>query len=46
MITHLLGTVDHREVSPPEVVLPERPPSRGYQRTLQRVVPDRAGGIT
>ncbi|MET8763162.1 polyphosphate kinase 2 [Lentzea sp. NPDC004782] len=48
MIAHLLSTVDYQEVTPPEITLPHRPPSRGYQRTartLQREVPDRAGEL-
>ncbi|MFC3890786.1 hypothetical protein ACFOWZ_04820 [Lentzea rhizosphaerae] len=48
MIAHLLTTIDHHEVTPPEVTLPHRPPSRGYQRTsrtLQRELPDRAGEL-
>ncbi|SDH61090.1 polyphosphate kinase 2, PA0141 family [Lentzea fradiae] len=48
MITHLLSTVDYHEVTPPEITLPRRPASKGYQRTsraLQRVVPDRAGEL-
>lgn len=48
MIAHLLGTIDYKEVTPPGITLPERPPSNGYQRTartLQREVPDRAGEL-
>lgn len=48
MIAHLLGTIDYREVTPPEITLPHRPPSQGYRRTartLQRLVPDRAGEL-
>jgi len=48
MIAHLLSTVDYQEVTPPEITLPHRPPSRGYQRTsrtLLHEVPDRAGEL-
>ncbi|GLY49861.1 polyphosphate kinase 2 [Lentzea sp. NBRC 102530] len=48
MIAHLLGTIDHHEVSAPEITLPERPRSTGYRRTdraLQHEVPDHAAGL-
>ncbi|KOV90104.1 hypothetical protein [Nocardia sp. NRRL S-836] len=49
MIAHLLGTIDYHEVTAPEITLPARPPSTGYQRTaraLQREVPDHAAKLT
>ncbi len=43
MIAHLLATIPYQKVERPELSLPERPPSTGYQRTdrgLQFEVPD------
>jgi hypothetical protein len=48
MITHLLGTVPYRDVEPPSLKLPPRPPSRGYVRTprnMQAYVPDHAAEL-
>ncbi|HET7762312.1 MAG TPA: polyphosphate kinase 2 [Phycicoccus sp.] len=48
MIAHLLSQVPYEEVEAPEIVLPERPPSRGYvrpDRSLQREVPDYAATL-
>lgn len=48
MIAHLLGSVPYREVSPPVLELPPRPPSTGYlrpPRDLQRHVPDHTAGL-
>ncbi|MEU1285529.1 polyphosphate kinase 2 [Kitasatospora sp. NPDC005856] len=48
MIAHLLSTVPYREVKAPQVKLPPRPASRGYQRPprdLQKYVPDHAAGL-
>ena len=48
MIAHLLSTVPYREVALPQVELPPRPPSRGYQRPprdLQKYVPDHAAAL-
>jgi polyphosphate kinase len=45
MINHLLTSVPHAEVEPPRIELPERPPSRGYERPpkdSQTYVPDHA----
>jgi polyphosphate kinase len=45
MLAHLLSTIPYEEVEPPELELPQRPPSTGYQRTekeLQHEVPDHA----
>jgi polyphosphate kinase len=48
MIAHLLSTVPYHKVKLPQLHLPERPPSTGYQRTpkdLQSFVPDHAAGL-
>ncbi|MFJ9470702.1 polyphosphate kinase 2 [Streptomyces caniferus] len=48
MIAHLLSTVPYRDVTPPELTLPPRPPATGYQRPprdLQTYVPDHAAGL-
>ena len=48
MIAHLLSTVPWREVPDQELVLPERPPERGYQRPPRELfhsVPDHAAGL-
>ncbi|MGW1145622.1 polyphosphate kinase 2 [Streptomyces sp. NPDC002454] len=48
MIAHLLSTVPYREVPPPDVTIPPRPPASGYQRPpkdLQSYVPDHAAGL-
>ncbi|MFI6449034.1 polyphosphate kinase 2 [Kitasatospora sp. NPDC050543] len=48
MIAHLLTTVPYHEVAAPDIVLPARPPSRGYQRPprdLQKYVPDHARSL-
>ncbi|MDO5740237.1 MAG: polyphosphate kinase 2 [Ornithinimicrobium sp.] len=48
MIAHLLNSVPYRHVKRPELKLPPRPPSTGYQRTdraLQYEVPDHAGEL-
>ena len=48
MIAHLLGSLPYREVSPPVLELPPRPPSTGYQRPprdLQTFVPDHAASL-
>src|SRR6201999_3677848 len=45
MIAHLLGSVPYHKVKEPQLHLPARPPSTGYQRTpknLQSFVPDHA----
>jgi polyphosphate kinase 2 len=45
MIAHLLSTVQYREVQPPPLSLPPRPPSTGYERPprdVQTYVPDHA----
>ncbi|MFD4575484.1 polyphosphate kinase 2 [Streptomyces sp. NPDC058417] len=47
-IAHLLATVPYREVPPPVLELPPRPPSTGYQRSprdLQNFVPDHAARL-
>ena len=48
MIAHLLSTVPYRDVEPPSLKLPPRPPSRGYVRTprnMQAYVPDHAAEL-
>ena len=48
MIAHLLDSVPYRHVERPELKLPKRPASTGYQRTdrkLQFEVPDYAGEL-
>jgi len=45
MIAHLLSTIPYRDVRPPELHLPHRPPTRGYVRApreMQTFVPDHA----
>jgi polyphosphate kinase 2 len=49
MIAHLLSSIPYEHVPHLEIVLPERPPSTGYQRTarsLQHEVPDYAATLT
>ncbi len=48
MIAHLLGSIPYHKVKLPDLRLPERPPSTGYQRTprdLQNFVPDHAAEL-
>jgi len=48
MIAHLLSTVPYRDIEPPSLTLPPRPPSRGYVRTprnMQAYVPDHAAEL-
>ncbi len=48
MISHLLSTIPYRKIQLPELHLPERPRSTGYQRTareLQSYVPDHAAEL-
>ncbi|HEY1973482.1 MAG TPA: polyphosphate kinase 2 [Pseudonocardia sp.] len=48
MIAHLLSTVPYVHVEPPKLVLPKRPPSRGYQRPPREMftaVPDHAAAL-
>ena len=48
MIAHLLSTVPYVEVPRPSLALPERPPSKGYERTpreMQTYVPDHAATL-
>ena len=48
MMAHLLATVPYREIIPPKLDMPPRPPSTGYQRTpreLQTYVPDHAASL-
>ncbi|HXP55016.1 MAG TPA: polyphosphate kinase 2 [Streptosporangiaceae bacterium] len=48
MIAHLLGSVPYHKVKEPQLHLPARPPSTGYQRTpknLQSFVPDHAADL-
>jgi polyphosphate kinase 2 len=45
MIAHLVSTIQYHEVQRPELVLPPRPPSKGYERPpreMQTQVPDHA----
>jgi hypothetical protein len=49
MIAHLLSTVPYTEVPRPDLELPARPPSKGYERTpreMQTYVPDHAATAT
>ncbi|WP_028932282.1 polyphosphate kinase 2 [Pseudonocardia spinosispora] len=48
MIAHLLSTVPYVHVDPPKLVLPHRPPSRGYRRPPREMftsVPDHAQSL-
>jgi polyphosphate kinase len=48
MIAHLLGTIPYRDVKPPMLKLPPRPPAQGYirvPRDMQALVPDHADGL-
>jgi polyphosphate kinase len=48
MIAHLLSSIPYRDVEPPSLKLPPRPPSRGYVRTprdMQAYVPDHAAEL-
>ena len=48
MIAHLLSTVPYVEVPRPSLALPDRPPSKGYERTpreMQTYVPDHAATL-
>jgi polyphosphate kinase len=48
MIAHLLGTIPYRDVKPPALKLPPRPPSQGYirvPRDMQALVPDHAAEL-
>lgn len=48
MIAHLLATVPYHEVARPDLVLPERPVSKGYQRPPRETmtyVPDHAASL-
>ncbi len=49
MIAHLLSTIPYRDVRPPSIKIPPRPPSTGYVRTpkdMQTYVPDHAAMLT
>ncbi|MBA4860787.1 polyphosphate kinase 2 [Streptomyces sp. PSKA54] len=49
MIAHLLDSVPYHEVPYPDLELPPRPPSKGYERPprdLQTYVPDHAATLT
>ncbi len=48
MISHLLSTIPYRDMEPPSLKLPHRPPPQGYVRTprnMQAYVPDRAAEL-
>ncbi|GGR07813.1 polyphosphate kinase 2 [Streptomyces netropsis] len=48
MIAHLLSTIPYHEIPRPELTLPPRPASTGYERPardLQTYVPDHAGAL-
>ncbi|MEU1406707.1 polyphosphate kinase 2 [Streptomyces sp. NPDC005728] len=48
MIAHLLSTLPYRDVPPPVLELPPRPPATGYERPprdLQTYVPDHASSL-
>jgi polyphosphate kinase 2 (PPK2 family) len=49
MIAHLLSQIPYEDVEEPTLVLPERPPSKGYvrpARSLQHEVPDYAATLS
>ncbi|HEX2299828.1 MAG TPA: hypothetical protein VHH34_15170 [Pseudonocardiaceae bacterium] len=49
MVAHLLASVPYRHVERPALQMPERPPSRGYQRPPReqfRHVPDHAATLS
>jgi polyphosphate kinase 2 len=49
MIAHLLSTIPYVKQDPPQLTVPDRPPSTGYRRTprqLQHYVPDHAATLT
>jgi polyphosphate kinase 2 len=49
MIAHLLSTVSYADVTPVPLELPERPPSKGYERPprdVQTYVPDHAATLS
>jgi polyphosphate kinase 2 len=49
MVAHLLASVPYQQVEPPALQMPERPPSRGYQRPPReqfRHVPDHAATLS
>ncbi|MDC7340551.1 polyphosphate kinase 2 [Streptomyces lydicus] len=49
MIAHLLSTVSYRDIAPPALDLPPRPPATGYRRPprdLQHYVPDHSAELT
>jgi len=49
MITHLLSSVPYQQVARPALKLPDRPPSKGYQRPpreSQSYIPDYADAIS
>ena len=48
MIAHLLSTLDYREITQPDISLPDRPDPQGYvrpPRDEQQYVPDHAGTL-
>ncbi|ARH89642.1 MULTISPECIES: polyphosphate kinase 2 [Streptomyces] len=48
MIAHLLSTVSYRDIAPPALDLPPRPPATGYRRPprdLQHYVPDHSAEL-
>jgi polyphosphate kinase len=48
MIDHLLGSIPYRDVQPPKLKLPRRPPAQGYVRApreMQAYVPDHAAEL-
>ncbi len=48
MMAHLLHSIPYEHVEPPDLAMPERPASTGYQRTdrsLQQEVPDHASRL-
>jgi polyphosphate kinase 2 (PPK2 family) len=48
MISHLLSSIPYYEVPHPDLKLPERPPSKGYERPprdTQTYVPDKTGSL-
>ncbi|MFT4218134.1 MAG: polyphosphate kinase 2, partial [Micropruina sp.] len=48
MISHLLSSIPYQKIERPELKLPKRPPSTGYERTdrrLQFQVPDTTAGL-
>jgi polyphosphate kinase len=49
MITHLLASIPYKPVAHPVLTLPDRPPSKGYERPpreSQSYIPDYADALS